>query len=121
MKKTPSKVAQNFFFSTGLAAQTAQKQEFRTTKSLLMQDWVFRLGLKQENQFFKKERNPVSYIHRGCKLIMKFQGKQGIPTLGSKELKQNADSWDPNGFRVEAKIGYQLFIKTVQNNFCKLR
>ena len=64
------------------------------------------LLLKQENQFFKKERNPVSYIHRGCKLIMKFQGKQGIPTLGSKELKRNADSWGPNGFRTEAKIGY---------------
>ena len=48
MKKTPSKVAHNwprpFFFSTGLAAQTAQKQKSRTTKSPLMQDWVFRLG-----------------------------------------------------------------------------
>ena len=64
------------------------------------------LLLKQENQFFKKERSPVSYIHTGCKLIMKFQGKQGIPTLGSKELKRNADSWDPNGFQTEAKIGY---------------
>ena len=91
---------------SSLAAQTTQKADSHTTKSLLMQDWVFRLGLKQENQFFKKERNPVSYIHRGCKLIMKFQGKQGIPTLGSKELKQNADSWGPNGFRTEAKIGY---------------
>ena len=28
----------------GLAAQTAQKQKSRTTKSPLMQDWVFRLG-----------------------------------------------------------------------------
>ena len=27
------------FFSTGLAAQTAQKQKSRTTKSPLMQDW----------------------------------------------------------------------------------
>ena len=45
MKKTHSKVAHNrprpFFFSTGLAAQTAQKQKSRTTKSPLMQDRVF--------------------------------------------------------------------------------
>jgi hypothetical protein len=37
MKKTPSKVAHNrpptFFFITGPAAQTAQKQKFRTPKS----------------------------------------------------------------------------------------
>ena len=50
MKKTPSKVAHNrprpFFFITGLAAQTAQKQNSRTTKRPLMQDWVFRLGLR---------------------------------------------------------------------------
>ena len=49
MKKPPSKVAHNrprpFFFRTGLAAQTAQKQKSRTTKNPLMQDWVFRLGL----------------------------------------------------------------------------
>ena len=49
MKKTPSKVAHNrpptFFLCTGLAAQTAQKQKSRTTKSPLMQDWVFRLGV----------------------------------------------------------------------------
>jgi hypothetical protein len=51
MKKLASKVAHNrpnFFFSTGLAAQMAQKQISRTTKSRLMQDWVFRLGLKQK-------------------------------------------------------------------------
>ena len=35
------------FLCTGLAAQTAQKQESRTTKSPLMQDWVFRLGGNQ--------------------------------------------------------------------------
>ena len=43
MKKTPSKVAHNlprFFFSIGPAAQTAQKQKSRTTKSPLIQDWV---------------------------------------------------------------------------------
>ena len=34
----------NFFFSTGPAAQAAHKQKSRTTKSPLMQDWVFRLG-----------------------------------------------------------------------------
>ena len=48
MKKPPLKVAHNrpptFFLCTGLAAQTAQKQISRTTKSPLMQDWVFRLG-----------------------------------------------------------------------------
>ena len=33
-----------FFFCTGLAAQTAQKQKYSNTKSPLMQDWVFRLG-----------------------------------------------------------------------------
>ena len=32
-------------FYTGLAAQTAPKQKSRTTKSPLMQNWVFRLGL----------------------------------------------------------------------------
>ena len=51
MKKAPLKVAHNwprtFFFSTGPAAQTAQKQKSHTTKSPLMQDWVFRLGLRQ--------------------------------------------------------------------------
>ena len=48
MKKTLSKVAHNrpptFFLCTGPAAQTVQKQKSRTTKSPLMQDWVFRLG-----------------------------------------------------------------------------
>ena len=45
MKKAPSKVAHNrpptFFLWTGPAAQTAQKQKSRTTKSPLMQNWVF--------------------------------------------------------------------------------
>ena len=49
MKKLPQKVAHNrpptFFLCIGPAAQTAQKQKSRTTKSPLMQDWVFRLGL----------------------------------------------------------------------------
>ena len=48
MKKLPSKVAQNrpppFFLCTVPDAQTAQKQKTFTTKSPLMQDWVFRLG-----------------------------------------------------------------------------
>jgi hypothetical protein len=46
-KEMPSKVAHNwprFFFSIGPAAQTFQKQKSRTTKSPLIQDWVFRLG-----------------------------------------------------------------------------
>ena len=33
----------SFFLCTGPAAQTAEKQKSRTTKSPLMQDWVFRL------------------------------------------------------------------------------
>ena len=37
----------DFSFSTGLAAQTAQKQKFRTTKRPLMQDWGFRLGINR--------------------------------------------------------------------------
>ena len=48
MKKRPLKVAHNrpptVFFSSGPAAQMAQKQKSRTPKSPLMQDWVFRLG-----------------------------------------------------------------------------
>ena len=45
MKKPPSEVADNrpriFFFSTGPAAQSAQKQKSRTTKSPLMHlDWA---------------------------------------------------------------------------------
>ena len=63
MKKLPSKVAYNrpptFFFCTGPAAQTSQKQKFRTPKSPLMQDWVFRLGL------------PWSYSH--------LQGRKEMP------------------------------------------
>ena len=53
MKKPPSKVAHNqpstFFFNTGPAAKTAQKQKSRTPKSPLMQDWVFRLGKHANN------------------------------------------------------------------------
>ena len=45
----PSKVAHNgprtFFFCTGTAAQTAQKQKSRTTKSPLKHDWVFTIGV----------------------------------------------------------------------------
>ena len=46
MKKAPSKDAHNrpqLFFCTGPAAQMALKQKSCTTKSPLMQDWVFRL------------------------------------------------------------------------------
>jgi hypothetical protein len=38
-------IGPDLFLCTGLAAQTAQKQKSRSTKSPLMQDWVFRLGL----------------------------------------------------------------------------
>ena len=50
MKKLPSKVAHNrskfIFFSTDLADQMVQKQKAHTAKSPLMQNWVFRLGLR---------------------------------------------------------------------------
>ena len=59
MKKPPTKVAHNrsrpFFSSTGLAAQTAQKQKSRTTKSPLMQDWVFRLGCYAVSELYSKQ------------------------------------------------------------------
>ena len=45
IRKPPSKVAHirpPIFLCTGLAAQTSQKQKSCTTKSPLMQDWVFR-------------------------------------------------------------------------------
>ena len=38
-------IGPQLFLCTGLAAQTAQKQKSRTTKSPLIQDWAFRLGL----------------------------------------------------------------------------
>ena len=67
MKKPPSKVAHNrpptFFLCTGPAAQTAKKQKSCTTKSPLMQDWVFRLGF-----------NPnIIWIHSRVQLIFKDQ------------------------------------------------
>ena len=43
-KKHPQKlliIGPNFFLCTGPAVQTAQKQKSRTTKSPLMQEWVF--------------------------------------------------------------------------------
>ena len=50
MKEMPSKGAHNlpptFYLSTGPAAQATQKQISHTNKSPLMQDWVFRLGLR---------------------------------------------------------------------------
>ena len=56
IKKPPSKVAHNrpptFFFSTGPAAQTAQKQKSRTPKTPLMQDRILRLGLTTNFNFF---------------------------------------------------------------------
>ena len=54
MKKSPSEVGYfgklSEIFITALAAQTAWKAEFCTTKSLLMQDWVFRLGSRANVQ-----------------------------------------------------------------------
>jgi len=70
VKKPHSKVVHSrpptFFFSTGPAAQTAQKPKYRTTKSPLMQDWVFRLGNEpllwlhlERNQFFVKSQSAI--------------------------------------------------------------
>ena len=57
MKKSPLKVTHNrpptFLLCTGSAAQTAQKQKFRTTKSPLMQDWVFT---------FNSEKDPLNLV-----------------------------------------------------------
>ena len=36
------------FFIIALAAKTTQTAEFRTTKSLLMQNWVFRPGVQRQ-------------------------------------------------------------------------
>ena len=51
-EKTPSKVAYlssiaeiSEIFNTGLAAQTVQNAKLSSTRILLMQDWVFRLGV----------------------------------------------------------------------------
>ena len=49
MKKTALKsrlliIGPLYFLSTGPTAQTTHKQKSCTTKSPLMQDWVFRLG-----------------------------------------------------------------------------
>ena len=72
MKKPLSKVAHNrprpFFFITGLAAQTAQKQKSRTSKSPLMQDWVFRLGLEP---FFISKHKCVFFSAHGKTLMTK--------------------------------------------------
>ena len=52
MKKLPSKVAHDrpitifYVLTSSPAAQTAQNQKSRTTKSPLMQDWVFGLGMR---------------------------------------------------------------------------
>ena len=48
LKKHPQKlliIDPIFFFDTGPAAQTDHKRKSRTTKSPLLQDWVFRLGV----------------------------------------------------------------------------
>ena len=41
-------------FSIDLAAQTNQKRKSHTTKSCLMQDWVFRLGEKPRMKIAQK-------------------------------------------------------------------
>ena len=48
MKKRPKKlliIGPNFFLCTGPTSQTGQKQKSNASKSPLMQNWVFRLGV----------------------------------------------------------------------------
>ena len=62
-KNCPQKlliIGNQLFLSTGPAAQTAQKQKSHTTKSPLMQDWVFRLGVKTKYTSRKGERDLMS-------------------------------------------------------------
>ena len=70
MKKLPSKVAHNqhptFFLCTGPAAQTAQKQKSCTTKSPLMQDWVFRLGFSLNIESITKDQIFSIWIFQFC-------------------------------------------------------
>ena len=70
MKKLPSKVAHNqhptFFLCTGPAAQTAQKQKSCTTKSPLMQDWVFRLGFSLNIESITKGQIFSIWIFQFC-------------------------------------------------------
>ena len=49
MENCPQKwliIGPQFFLRTGPAAQMHQKQKSRTTKSPIMQDWVFRVDLR---------------------------------------------------------------------------
>ena len=83
MKKLPSKVALNrpktFFFSPGLPAQMAQKQKSRTTKSPLMQDWVFRLGPRQcLNIFCWLGKVEISQLEQHLTLKIYNLGLSGI-------------------------------------------
>ena len=51
----------DFFFSTGPAAQTTQKQKSCTTKSPLMLDWVFRLGFYSKQELFYYQQAVLLY------------------------------------------------------------
>ena len=56
---------QKFSVHTGLDAQTAQNAEFNTTKSLLIQDWVFRLGFHPYK--YAMQYNATSFYYRQYK------------------------------------------------------
>ena len=68
MKKPLSIVAQTFFFSIVLAAQTAPKQKSRTIKSPLMQEWVpyspkqKHVLLFRKSDFFKVSNTNMPHI-----------------------------------------------------------
>ena len=80
--------APNCFFNTSSANQTAQKQKSRTTKSPLMQDWVFRLGGK----YF------IGEIQKVCKVIRLNQVKElrkvPMSTSSTRSIQENSTQSD---------------------------
>ena len=68
--------------SNVLAAKTAKKAEFRNTKSLLLQNWVLRLGTGDFFFYYMKNESRVeNLLHKELKLRW-----QNIP----KKLSENA-------------------------------
>ena len=70
-------IGPDLIFSTDPAAQTAQKQKPRTTKSPLMQDWVFRLEIHTNLLFV------FIYI-----FLVVWQPSSVWPKVGSRQDKE---------------------------------
>ena len=81
-------IGPQLFLCTGQAAQMAQKQKSRTTKSPLMQNWVFRLGLWQS----RAHKETLQKLNRTDK---KMQG----PFKYSQNIGQLMYSW---------KVGFEV-------------